>query len=72
LTIYTTECPRCGGKSEVGMESSRVPPEMKCGECLMAATEVVALIVKPKEAEPCERCGLIYGHRYPCTDNKEG
>lgn len=21
-----------------------------------------------RHREPCERCGLLYGHRYPCTD----
>lgn len=21
----------------------------------------------PEERQPCPRCGLLYGHRYPCT-----
>lgn len=46
LFYFKTECPRCGNKSEVGVDRPSTP-EVKCGGCLMDDVEIVGLICTP-------------------------
>lgn len=47
--LFLTKCPRCGKKGEAWHESRH--PVINCGDCLMEATEIVALELTLVEQE---------------------